>query len=89
MDVHTANVALLPSENGECKVVCYENVKLTHSISVENGTLTITIPTNASVEVLGEASKNGTLTVELEAGGKYLIVFSAENEQPFMVEIDL
>ena len=41
MDVHTANVALLPSENGECKVVCYEDVNLMHSISVENGTLTI------------------------------------------------
>ena len=57
--------------------------------ATENGTLTITLPLNASVEVLGERSENGELTVTLEAGGRYVIVFSAENEQPFTVEIGL
>ncbi len=57
--------------------------------ATQNGTLTITLPSNASVEVLGEKSENGKLTVALETGGVYLIVFSAESEQSFTVEISL
>ena len=57
--------------------------------ATENGTLNITLPTSVSVEVLGETSENGELTVTVEAGGTYLIVFSAKNEQPFTVEISL
>lgn len=37
----TTDITLLPSENGECKVVCYEDVKQKHSATVENGVLTI------------------------------------------------
>lgn len=35
------DVQLLPSENGACKVVCNETDKITHTVAVENGTLTI------------------------------------------------
>ena len=41
MNVTTADVTFLPSESGACKVVCYENVKEKHSVTVENGTLTV------------------------------------------------
>lgn len=39
----TANVKILPSDNGEFKVECYENVKVKHTVSNENGNLKITI----------------------------------------------
>ena len=41
MDTDTTDILLRPSENGECKVVCYEDAKQNHSVRVENGTLTI------------------------------------------------
>ena len=41
IDVGTTDVTLLPSEDGECKVVCYETAKEKHSATVENGTLVI------------------------------------------------
>ena len=41
LDVDTADVSFLLSENGECKVVCYEDVKQKHSVHVENSILTI------------------------------------------------
>ena len=41
MDTDTTDIILRPSENGECKVVCYEDAKQNHSVRVENGTLTI------------------------------------------------
>ncbi len=39
----TANVKFLPSDNGEIKVECYENVKVKHTVSNENGDLKITV----------------------------------------------
>lgn len=37
----TADIRFLPSENGECKIVCYEEKKVKHSVSVEDEVLTI------------------------------------------------
>ncbi len=36
-----ASVILLPSENDTCEIVCAENDKITHAVSVENNTLKI------------------------------------------------
>lgn len=41
IDLTTTDVKLLPADNGVCKVVCYEDEKQRHSVSVENGTLTV------------------------------------------------
>lgn len=41
IDVETANVVFLPSEDGECKVVCHEDPDYKHLIFVDNGTLHI------------------------------------------------
>ncbi len=43
IDIQTteANVILLPSQNDICEIVCAENDKITHTISVENNTLKI------------------------------------------------
>lgn len=36
-----SDVRLLPSEDGTCKVLCNETDKITHTVAVESGTLTI------------------------------------------------
>lgn len=40
---NTADILFVPSENGECKVVCYEETDAKHSVSVQDGTLTICV----------------------------------------------
>ena len=39
----TANVYILPSEDGNCSVVCYERAKQIHSVNVNDGTLTVSV----------------------------------------------
>lgn len=41
LKTNTADIVFMPSEDGVCKVICYEKEKLKHSVSVEEGTLTI------------------------------------------------
>ena len=41
MDLTTADVTFLASEDGKIKVVCYENSKNKHSVRVKNGVLSI------------------------------------------------
>ena len=41
VDTDTADIALFKSEDGRCKVVCYEDTRLRHSVSVTDGALTI------------------------------------------------
>ena len=41
MDTDTADIFFVPSDDGKCKVVCYENEKEKHSVSVQDGTLII------------------------------------------------
>lgn len=37
----TANILFAPSDEGKCKVVCYEQQKIKHSVTVEEKTLTV------------------------------------------------
>ena len=39
----TADIAFVPSEDGMCRVVCYEEERKRHSVEVENGTLTVNV----------------------------------------------
>lgn len=41
IDVETTKIEFAPSGNGQCKIVCFEDEKVRHSASVQNGTLTI------------------------------------------------
>lgn len=41
MDSYTANIQFLPSTDGVCKVVCYEEEKIKHSVRVQDGSLEI------------------------------------------------
>jgi len=37
----TADIILIPTTDEKCKVVCYENEKVKHTVTVENGALTV------------------------------------------------
>ena len=39
----TADITFLPSDDGKCKVICYEQEKKYHSVEVNNGTLTVKV----------------------------------------------
>ncbi len=41
VNTDTANILFLPSDDGECKVVCHENSKTKHAVSVKDETLTV------------------------------------------------
>ena len=41
-----ADIVFLPSDDGKCKVVCYETKLLQHSAEIQNGTLNITVTDN-------------------------------------------
>ena len=41
IDTSTANIILLPSEDGKCRVECYEEEKIKHTVSVKDGTLSV------------------------------------------------
>ena len=41
IETETADISILPSQSGECKVVLYELIKAKHTVTVENGTLKI------------------------------------------------
>ncbi len=41
IDVETTEIEFVPADNGRCKIVCFEDEKVRHSASVQNGTLTV------------------------------------------------
>ena len=41
IDTSISDLAVLPSEDGTCRVVIYEQERLTHTVTVEEGTLTV------------------------------------------------
>lgn len=44
INTDTADISFLPSEDGKCKVVCYEEQKKKHEVNVEDGVLTVNAP---------------------------------------------
>lgn len=66
VDTDTAEIELVPSENGECKVVCFESEKAEHYAAVENGTLVIsTTDKRKWYEYIGISLKTPQITVYL------------------------
>lgn len=43
LDTDTADILLAPTEGEICKIVCYENENVKHSVAVQNGTLIINV----------------------------------------------
>ena len=48
----TENISFLPSDDGKCKVVCYEEENMTHNVRTENGTLVIDGNTKKKVQIM-------------------------------------
>ena len=42
----TADIAFVPSNDGMCRVACYEDAKSIHSVEIQNGTLMINVVNN-------------------------------------------
>ncbi len=71
----TADITFLPSEDGSCRVICYERERLKHISTVKDGTLSITFSDktkwydhimafdNSSVSIYLPLDKYGSLTV--------------------------
>ena len=43
IEANTADIIFLPSDDGACRVSCYEEERQKHSVEVRNGTLTISV----------------------------------------------
>lgn len=43
IEADTADVVLLPAQDGKCRVVCYEETTMRHAVEVKDGTLTIAV----------------------------------------------
>ena len=62
----TADVTFVPSLDGQCKVVCYEQQKLKHSVSVLEGTLIVEVADErAWYEYIGILTETPKITVHL------------------------
>lgn len=48
IDTETADITILPSLDGKCKVECYEQEKVTHTVTTENDALVINVSDNRS-----------------------------------------
>jgi len=65
----TADIILLSSENENCKVVCYEQANIKHSVEIKDGTLKINInDTRKWYEHIGINIENPKITVYLPSG---------------------
>lgn len=66
IDVDTAEIEFIPSEDGTCRVVCFEDEKVKHAVSVQNGTLTVkTVDTRKWYEHISVSFISPKLTVYL------------------------
>lgn len=65
----TADIAFAPSDDGKCKVVCYEEENLKHSVSAIDGALTVkVVDTRKWYEHIGINFGNQKITVYLPEG---------------------
>ena len=68
IDVDTADIKFVPSEDGKCKVVCYEQPKIKHSVAVKDGALNIgVVDVRKWYEHIGINIEKSSITVYLPA----------------------
>lgn len=66
LDTDTEDIFFVPSDDGKCKVVCYESENLKHSVTVNDGALTVSlIDTRKWYEHIGFGFGNSKITVHL------------------------
>ena len=78
LSIHTdtADLVFVPSTDGTCRVVCYEDAKQTHAVSVQNGTLTIRlVDDRAWFDKIGIVTETPIIKISLPSGehGKLFI----------------
>lgn len=63
----TADIEFIPASNGECSVVCFEETKVSHSVSVKDGSLVIEIQNEKEwYDYIGiNTTDNSKITVSL------------------------
>ena len=66
IDVKTTKIEFATADNGRCKIVCFEDEKVRHSASVQNGTLSIaTVDTRKWYEHISLSFDQPKMTVYL------------------------
>ncbi len=65
IETDTADITFLASDDGKCKVVCFEETNLKHTVSVTDGTLVIKRPSKKWYEHIGINFKSPKITVYL------------------------
>jgi len=66
MDTDTADIIFAASEDSSCRVVCYEHEKVTHSVEVKSGTLTVCVKDSRKwYEHIGIVNRSPKITVYL------------------------
>lgn len=50
IDTETADIVFLPSPDGKCRVECYEQENMSHSVTVQDGTLTVCLMDGSTPE---------------------------------------
>ncbi|MBE7087439.1 MAG: DUF4097 domain-containing protein [Clostridiales bacterium] len=65
----TADIVFMPSDDGKCKVICYEESKVKHSVSVVDGVLTVdTVDARKWYDHIGIHFGSPKITVYLPEG---------------------
>lgn len=68
-DTKTSDIRFLPADDGQCKVVCYEEENIRHTVKVESGTLTVTaVDTREWYDHVGINFNTAKITVYLPLG---------------------
>lgn len=68
IETETADVLFLPSEDGACKVVCYEPTEAKHTVEVKDGKLTVKVRDDREwYDYIGIMSDSPAITVYLPA----------------------
>lgn len=69
IETDTANVTLIPSFDGKCSVVCYEQSNVKHSVLVRDGALAVSVEdTRKWYEYIGFNFTKPTITLYIPAG---------------------
>jgi len=68
IEVHTADIFLAPSEDGQCRVVCRETKNATHRVDVQDGALKVRVSETKRWQIpIGISTVAPTVTVYLPA----------------------
>lgn len=65
IDTDTADIVIVPADDGVCRVVCYEREKVTHAVMVEDDVLTVRVADQSLWDHIGISFHTPKITVYL------------------------